>query len=391
MVENAQELLDDDELLEPTPEEKLAEYFEGLGAGSGIRIGIHEVDPENRSRRGFLFYLDYESLSSDELLSQILAKYGPGEYEAMAKDQAGHFKFRQRFTLGSIKKAAPAIPDPAGTRGASSAHTGTDPDVLRLIEGQNRMIEALVANTAQGAPPAPAKSLLEQLAELGPALGALKDFIQPSGGSNDVLKTVRDVLKLRDEFGEEGGPSDPLSVAVKSLMPVITKAVDRMDSADRTNRARAFRTATELAGAPGAAPAEPGTEPVMSTIPTTAPDVAILSMYLGPVLSWAEAKTPAVDAARQVGAMINGLPDDGFIAVLTFLEGERPVARLAEIDSRVNDHQDWFGELVREVLALFPPDPPESLAEPGTVVVDSEAATQEGDKGDPTGPGSDTS
>ena len=369
MTEAAQEstdLIDGDELVEPSAEEKLTAFFDAIGADDGTRISVHEVDEEHRQRRRFLFYVDVDQISSDELLAQILDEFGGGEYEVAAKNAAGQYKWRQRVFLGSGKKKpfripGPAKPDPA----PAPATAGVDPNVLALIEGQNRILETL-ADRIGGAEPEKPKTLLEQITEFG----QLKELFAPAAPAKTALDLVREFNELREEFS--GETDDPLAMAIKQLLPTITKAVDKMDDAQRARPTRARHTPAPGAGTPS------GTAPngeAMNGIPAASAEVAILSMYMGPICQWAAGGVKPADAATQIGGMINDLPDEQFMAVLTYLEADDVIEKLTAIDPRVSNHAEWFKETIAAVSALFPPEPTDADGEPiapGAPVVDIE-------------------
>ena len=61
-VENPVEADDTIQTTELTPELKLEAYFDSIGSSESISIGVYQIDPNNRSRKGFLFYVEPDEL-----------------------------------------------------------------------------------------------------------------------------------------------------------------------------------------------------------------------------------------------------------------------------------------------------------------------------------------
>ena len=364
MVQARQEnpdLIGDDELLEPTPEEKLETFFEGIGAGDGTRISIHEVDEENRNRRRFLFYVAADQITSDELLTQVLDRFGAGEYEASAKTEAGQYKFRQRFFLGSSKKKPYQIPGPTKETATPAAATaaGTDPALLALLERHDKTLAMLAERLTEREKPI-------SIVEIASQFGQLKELFTPSAPVQTALDMVKEFNALREEFS--GDNDDPLAMAIKQLLPTITEAVNKMEKSPSGRRMK-----------PNAGVGTPTGE-TMNAIPKGPPEEQILTMYLGPILQWIANGATSDQAAQQIGGTINQLDDDQFIAVLTYLEAPDVIENLAKLDPRVTEHAEWFTATIAGVLKLFPaePDPAEVDANAGTTV-DSTASEKKTD------------
>lgn len=313
-----------------TPELKLEAYFASIPKGeTEISIGLYQVDPADRRRKGFLFYIDPDELAIHDLFEKILVEWGPGEYEAIAQD-GGAIAFSQRFVLGSIKKReryrAPRDPSPVST--------GIDPTVLAILDRQQATLDKLVENQQR-----PPQSTLETLKELR----AMQELVQPatpapaaSTGIENVLGIVQSVLKLRDELGGSDGQDDALTVAVKTLGPAIVDAVKAMQAAPRIP-------------APGddLGPGTPARAPEMNAQGAG----RMIGPYLPTIIANARGGVLPTDAARQILGQLSTMPPEAMQALLDYLDDDQAVDKLAAMEPEIIQLREWFDQLVDVLCA----------------------------------------
>jgi len=323
---------DADEIIDAplTPELKLEKYFASIPSGeTDISIGLYQVDPADRRRKGFLFYIEPDELAIHDLFEKILAEWGAGEYEAIAQD-GGEIAFSQRFVLGSIKKKeryrapSPVTPTPS---------SGIDPTVLAILDRQQATLDKLVENQQR-----PQQSTLETLKELR----AMQELVQPVApapapgtGLENVLGIVQSVLQLRDELGGGNG-DDALTAGIKTLGPAIVKAVEAMQASPRIP-------------APGA-DLGPGT-------PARAPEVnaqgagRLIGPYLPTIVANARGGVLPTDAARQILGQLAALPPEAMQGLLDYLDDDQAVDKLAAMEPEIIQLREWFDQLVDVLCA----------------------------------------
>lgn len=327
---------------DPTPEQKLAEFFGQ--APADVSVGIYEIDPARPREPAFLFSIPSSELPSPhELLAQILEKWGAGRYESMAQDQKGKIVFKTRFTVGTDRDRKRALipsrheADAPSTAAAAPAG-GLSPELRAILEQQNRVLEALAQAVTARPEPAQAHDPFDVIERLG----KLKHLFVPENPApqKDVLELVKDFLQIKETLREsDTEAADPLSSAVKYLAPAITSAVERMQQGQEQTRAAALERAA--AGAGGHQAERP---------PAANGYSGMLSHYTDPLIDMAARGTEVPAAAQWVVNTLAQQPPAIAEAVLDFLDDEQSTQRLTAMVPKLEPHAEWLDQVVNAVL-----------------------------------------
>lgn len=337
--------------------EKITAFFDSIGGDKSASVSIYAVDPNNRTRRSFLFTLpDVRELTGPELMAQVLKEYGPGEYMADSRNDEGQIAFQSRFEVGAMGRKPFAIPGPVVPPAPASRPGDISAELVAMMARQTAALETL-ANQRQPSMLGMLKEMKELRDVLAPAPAAQFDF-------GKVLELVTGVIDLRDKLGDAGGngESSPLSVLARSLAPALTRIAER---------------AVDTPALPAPRPAAgAGGDQVTVTPPAVAPaevaDVGasnvMLKVYVRELVGFAEQGLEPQAAADRVLQTLAGFPEPMVAAIVDWLNDEDVVKNLAEIEPKAAQYGAWLTEVVDRVLdaALEADDTPPSPEANGT-------------------------
>lgn len=323
---------------QPDTPEQLETFFSGLGEDTDASISIYSQLDGNKL--GYLFTIAPGQMSVTELLDHVRDEYGEGAYRAHGKEGGGKFKFNRSFFIGggSKKSKAPQLPR---TAGAAAVQSETSL-ILAAMQQQSADLRELIATLAQRPQE---KSTLEFAQDLA-AIKSLFVSDTPAPTAN-ILETVKDFLAIKEQLVDSEEAPDPLTTAVKSLVPMISKAVENMQEQEKRRLALAHR--------PTVQPEEPAQmhgnpSPLEDTIKAYLPS-GVMAARMG------------VEPSRAADVALENVPGEGVKAALVvFLSDEFAVERMAELYPPVAQHADWFAELADEMLDRLAPETPETLS-----------------------------
>lgn len=344
-----------------TAAERLGVFFGQAGDGGDVRVVVYELGDDVVRDRSFLFaFALAEAPEPDDLLGQILSQYGPGLYELIARDHSdGKIAFRQRFAVGSSRdRSKPRFElGPRAAPAPAAAVPGGE--FAAVMAQQNRILETMAAAIAARPPERDTLSIARELAQLrelfAPATPA------PTQNLREVVKDLLSVLSLRDQLTGGGADENPLTAAVRTLGPVLTRAVERF-APEGGAPAPGAPTPPVAQSGPTAAPAPAAPSPVAPQDGT----LAMLQSVLVPVLELAEAGVGPADAAEQLLAALAQQPEWVEQAVLTYLDelGADASDKLVSVEPRLARHRDWVQQTLAAIGAALedsdaqPPSPP---------------------------------
>lgn len=342
------------ELLPPDDAgERITQFFSSLGADSAVAVSVYAIDPKNRLARSFLFELpDVAELRGPQLMSQVLEKYGPGEYLAEGRNPNGTIAFNPRFTVGPVKSPRAEIPDPRPAAAPSSpAPTSELAALTAFLQRQTALLEQLVSR--------PQPTLLEQLEQLKALREAFAPPAPPPAPAFEfgkVLELVKGVIDLRDTLGDAagGGEGGPFGVLARTLAPALTKITER--ALEQPPPAALPASPSVPNPSPPAAPAGDDTMAASNTM---------LKAYVAQLIELAEQGMQPAAAAERVARTLAGFPEPMIAAVLEWLNDEQVVDELAKLDHRAKHYAPWLEQTIDALLDTFMEDdespPPASV------------------------------
>lgn len=192
-------------------------------------------------------------------LQSVQSNYGGGTFEFWGKYD-GDLRARIRQDLAGPRKDFNA---PAPAAAAPAAASTTDPVVLRMLEAQQRTLDALTQRVTAVAPAAAAPFALRDVFELVDRMQSNR----PSPGEGQLAEIVtafKEGISMRDAIG--GAPErDKLDIILERVLPVVERVGGQVVAAAQRRAVRPAprpaSTATVVDGAPPPAEPEP-LEPV---------------------------------------------------------------------------------------------------------------------------------
>ena len=152
-------------------------------------------------------------------LQAVQGHYGGGTFEFWGKFD-GNLLARIRQDLAGPRKDFNATPAPAA---AAAAAGTTDPGLLRLLENQQRTLDALVAKSNTPAAAAVSPTFMEML-EL---FDRMKPHAPSEGQMGEIVSAFKEGIALRDALG--GQPErDKLDIILERVMPSFEKVAGQM-------------------------------------------------------------------------------------------------------------------------------------------------------------------
>lgn len=323
------------ELLDESPDE-LSELLASFASGG------YKAQLERKNSRGRPEYLGTLDLTA-ELLDDVRALHGGGEYRARVVDQRSKYQASLQFNIAG----APRDPDAAMAPPRDAA-----PDRLERLES---IVERLVA--AHTAPPAPAAApdmlgLFSTFAKLMRDLTPAAAPIVPAAAPVDPFALVGRVLEVQELLRERDGGSgrggsdgDSLSSVVRSALPPLLDTIKEKMQTDR-DIAR-MRARQRIALVPDAAPPAPA--------PADASPLAVLVKDLPRFAVEYLANMAALDKdpALYASTVLDRLPAEVVDRLPEVLGGENAGAELVALVPAWAPYAEWFQELAREMLVQY--------------------------------------
>lgn len=319
------------ELVEP---DRLSVLLAELGDDDdGVTVSLYEVDPKNRNLKSFLFTLpSVDDVTGPVLMTNVLEKYGAGEYVAEGRDAEGKIVFGPRFRVGSSRRALDVIPGPA-----QSSATPATSELAAILAGQTKILEAILARVAAPVDPLAQLRQYKELRELFAPSSAPAPAFDLAG----VVNAVKGVLDLRETLGSAGGePEGPLGTFAKYFGPAVTRLIE---------------SSVPQPGQP--ALPNPTPRPQLNGEHAQQVDAmqnaTMLRVYVAELVRMAESKTAADVAADRIVATLNGFPESVRAGVVEWLNDEDVITKLAELDPRAAQHAGWLDAVIDGVLDAF--------------------------------------
>jgi hypothetical protein len=344
---DAPELLPDPEAVD-----KLSVFFETLGSDHSAAVALYTVDPQNRLRRSFLLTLpDAAALTGPDFMTQVLERFGAGEYYAESRDAStGQILLGQRFEVGPIGKRGAVLP-PASTQPAAAPAapvTSTlPPELGAMLARQTALLEAIATRSAapsifQGL------NLPEVIGAVTSALAAMRKLAEPAQPApanptahvDLILKGIELARELRDDAA--AGSEDGILGAFRELLrsPLLARALD--ERAPPTPRKRLPAPARPASEAPQVSPNPPAAASALDAIPP-----AKMRQYLSALVSYAERDS---DPALYAELALDNVPEDVLRALVDRADAlEGAIA----LEPAVGSHREWFAQLLTAVRAAL--------------------------------------
>jgi hypothetical protein len=322
-----------------------------------IAGAVHKKPDGGAGRWSFCFGFRANEYTEADLLELIVAEYGAGTYPVQFKGK--HKNGRPRFVwqkdmhVQARRKAAvqnlSAAPAPAPAIGN---------DALAVaMERQAVALEALAASIAR--PPVEQKTTADFLQEIS----GFKELF--SDNRRSALEQFKDAMELRKliKDDDDGGGSDPLSLALKTLAPAIERGVEQLQE---TEAAQVRRRAPPIAPQPSEpVPTVDDPDPKVAAEAragvTATNEAAIFQAYeifnkqfLPAILQLAETGQDPKDAAEYLVRLIG---DDGPTIELigVVLMQDDMVVRFSRFNARVLQFTAWLDNVADWIAhALWP-------------------------------------
>lgn len=360
-------LLDDD-----APEARLADFFEKLDDADAdqITLAVWELtDPNDLRKRSYLSALPAGETDAYKLLDAIRDEYGPGAYLVTAK-RGTQFANQWRFNVGRPEAAAtparesplmrrlrgeppqpitPATPAPAAAPASSSDSGG---DLRALLRQQTELLQQLVLRQQQ---PSGNTQTLHDFAGIIAMVREMFPQAPPAPTSN-VIDIVRDVLKLKHELTDDDAGGDAFGGALKHLVPVLTKAIEKLDAPQPAAR-RPLPPQPEQP-APGAPnmpeqpkPATPNGFTEIEVPPEVARAFQSFVPYLPMLLQQARFNASVDEVSAMICAQLDTFDDAGFNDAVAFITHPHALNLLAGANIEVARFEGWFRSLVDTLVS----------------------------------------
>ena len=317
-------------------EVKLAKWFNDLSGDDDTEISIYQVDDRNRNQKGFLFPITPEEFTPPQLYQYVNEQYGAGLYEAQGRsEKSGQIVFRQRFRLGPVKAQRGRRNPPIEITPRSQSSAPTDA-IAAALENNTRVLQLLVEKMGEREAPRNTVDTLREFAEIKQLFST-----DNTGG---VLSMMKDFMALKDTLieSEGGGASDPLTLAINKIVPLLADGVEKMQNTDQARAAAAAKGGVGTPRGPG---------------PTSRPPAinnALAQILPNGIMAAASGIQPEQAAQLLVGQIAGNAAMRK--ALVEFFDDDLAVEKLAQINPGVMGHREWFDELVDVLLASLAPD-----------------------------------
>ncbi|KKK50775.1 hypothetical protein LCGC14_3121660, partial [marine sediment metagenome] len=233
---------------------------------------------------------------------------------------------------------------------AAPAIASTGVEALTIaIESQGRALEAVLEKLAKPDAPEP-KTTIDFVKELG----AIKDLF--SDNRQSALEQFKDAMELRKliKDDDDNGGGDPLSLAIKSLTPAITRGISALEEKEADQVRRPGAPAAE---APSPDAPEPVAEPTLEQDPEVRINYAyqlFAERFLPGVLQLAETGQEPKQVAEYLVRLI-GNDEQTIETVGLVIMQDDMVLRLAKANARVLQFTAWLDAVADWVAhALWP-------------------------------------
>lgn len=187
--------------------------------------GAVHKKPDGAGRWSYCFGFRADEYSEADLLDLIVAEYGPGTYPVQFKGKQKNGRPRLAWQKHMHVQARRRVVQNLEATQASAPAIGNDALAVAM-ERQAVALEALAASMAR--PPVEPKSTIDFVQDLA----AIKDLF--SDNQKGALEQFKDAMELRKliKDDDDGGGSDPLSLALKTLAPAIERGVEQLQESE---------------------------------------------------------------------------------------------------------------------------------------------------------------
>jgi hypothetical protein len=321
--------------------EKLEAALDDSAGAHEWKIRVNEVfqTREGTWKEGWAFNADVGEIGS--LRERIAAECGPGRYRCRVLRDG--FPFKQydleiRLTMAQRRQAKDGYTPAPASSIAPASSAGLSPDLLRILDNQTRLIEA-IANRAPAPPPPTMADMLSQLKmiqELMPkppaAVDAFDMFMKALGVAKELVGNAGG--------GGDGGGSTIYDLAGKILPGLIEKLPANLGQVVAPAAAPGARPAAP-AMAHNPAPLMPHQAPAAMTAQQRLEQANKLKSYL-----LAEA-AKGTDPAMCVGFVTENMPPELDEALL---QADDALALILQIMPEGRPYETWFAGLLDQLF-----------------------------------------
>jgi hypothetical protein len=314
-----------------------------------IRVNQVVKEPDGTITEGWMFNANITEMET--LRERIAAECGPGRYRCRVQKDSKPFKqYDLVIMLPLAQRRAAALPAAqAPAAQAPAPASDISPAVLRILENQNRMIEA-IANRPAGPTMTDILSQMKMMKELMPEAPA------PMAGFEMFTKALdlaRNILGDRPSGGKETG-AGVLDLA-RDLIPKLPEILN----AARPLQGQPAPAPAAMLANPQPVPQQPHQPAPLMQAPAgeATPQQKMeqankLKAYL------LDAAAKGTDPAMCVDFAMENMPPELDQALL---EAENPLDLVMQVIPEAVPYRAWFSRLLDE---LFAPDEPEAALTP---------------------------
>lgn len=323
--------------------ERIQAAFSDDGHDSTWLIRVNQVvkEPDGSITEGWVFDANIQEI--DNIRDRLARDCGPGRYRCRVQRDRKPFKQFDLVILLPIAQRKAALPAaPAAV--VTSPAAGISPELLRILENQNRMIEA-IANRPAGPTMTDLLSQMKMMSELMPKP------VAPDTGYDMFMKALTVAKELVGEGGGGGGGS-PILGLVEKIAPMVLEKLPVLAQVANQQQPTAMAP-------PIMAPHQPApliTPPATVAPATPAERIAQADQLKAYLLGEAAKGT---DPAMCVDFLMEHMPPELNEGLLS---ADDPLALVCQVIPEAVPHKAWFGRLLD---LIFEPLEPSGAAKQG--------------------------